>query len=340
MAFGSNLRVGWYEGYGGNPDYFYTQQLLFNGLNKHFELHPSYTKVACFYGSGANSFVAGPGAFSVFRATEATVPYDIAICLAAGSSWLSGTFDGITDGLGVQISYHSSSQSWSGGTANNGTDYFITNSVEPWKSASLVLPYTNAAGGTYATSRTGVQTLTGAGGYTNTRSMLFASDDEGTFVAVIDGAANDHVREMTYFGCYQTNSGSGITVPLCIADLPSVAASVAILNGPNGPGVTAGVLTTQPIAAGGGSGRDQFYSEESRYQFPDHPVLVLMNDGGTNKYVCGTIPMITAVPYSAAQMHLYNSGSRMALSMGSGGGANLYCYSVPWASGTTPRITR
>ena len=336
MTFGSNLKVGWYEGHGSNPDFFFTQQLLFHGLNTHFELHTSYTKVASFYGSGATTYGLGAGAFSVFRATQATVPYDIVICLARNGTWPSGTFSGLNDGIGVQISYHSSSQSWSGTTMVNGSDYFVTTSNEPWKSASLVFPHSNADGQIYSGSRTGVQVLTGVGAYSYTHGMLFASDDEGTFIGVIDGANNSTLREITYFGCYKTNSGSGVTVPLCVVDVPSTISSVGILNGPNGPGVCAGSTNTLPIQVG--AGRDQNYNEESRYEFPEYPNLVLLTDG-TNNYVCGTIPMINAVPFSTAHMHFYNSGSRMAINTGTGGGSNQYSYSIPWASGTTTKVT-
>lgn len=344
MGFGDNLRAGWYEGVGSNPDPFNTHQLLYYGICKHFLEHPSYQYIASFYGSASNAGGAGinapgrvwppgQGAFTVFRATEAQVPYDIALCLNYYDTWPSGTFNGAS-GVSVQIAYHSSSAAWNASQTHNGTDFFVTNSASPWKSASLVFPYTNRDGGGGFPGRTNVRAMVGTLGANFTRGVFFVSDDEGTYVGTMQGGDRSHMLLFTYFGTYQANSGSGITVPLCLLNIEEGGGSISILNGPNGPGVMIGKMTSLALAYGV---RDQNYNEETREKFNEHPVI-LYSDDGPFQYNCGTIPTFRSVPTSTSRNHLYNNETRKIGTVGTFAGANLYAYSFPWVANTYPKV--
>lgn len=344
MAFGNNLRAAWYEGLGGNPDPFNTHQLIYYGACKHFLEHPSYQYIASFYGSASNAGGAGinapgriwppgQGAFAVFRATQAKVPYDIALCLNYDNNWPSGTFNG-ANGLSVQISFHSSSASWNASQVHNGADFFITNSFLPWKSASLVFPYTNRDGGGGLPGRTNVRAMVDTVGSEYTKSCFILSDDEGTYVGTMQGGDRSHLKLFTYFGTYEPNSGSGITVPLCLLELETGGGSISILNGPNGPGVMIGKIATLAKTIGVG---DQNYNEETREQFNEHPVI-LYTDDGSYQYNCGTLPALRSVPTSTTRNYTYNKDSRRIVAVGSFVGNDFYTYSIPWVSGTYPKV--
>lgn len=351
MTFGNNLKSVWAEVYGTNPDPLQSGQYIFSKIISHFDLHTSYQRIASFYGKKENGngfgfnavtpYRVGDGAFAVYRTLNAQTTYDIAICFNHANVWPSGafTFDGggITSAIGIQISCHSSSQAWSGTTANNGTDSFVTNSVQPWKSGSLVFPRTNAADGAYAATRADATTVYDFVGFSYNSQIIISTDDEGTFIGKSDGENQNKIKTPIYFGGYNKLSGSGYNAPLTILNLNDPnAVSISIVSQSGGPGVKTGLL--DGFYTTFGSERDDKYNEEDREKFEEHPLLVLMNDT-TYQYFCGNIPMIKSIPESTARFNFYNNRSRLVFYKGSYGGANDGAYSVMWESSSYKEIS-
>lgn len=350
MTFENNIKSTWAEVFGSNPDPLQSGQYVFSKIIKHFDSHYSYQRIASFYGKRENSnglgfeavipYRVGDGAFAVYRTLNAQITYDIVFCLNYLNVWPSGAFTingGITSAIGVQIAFHSSSQAWNGSATNNGTDNFLTNSVQPWKSGSLVFPRSNASDGAFAATRADTIMIYDHTGFAYNSQIIISTDDEGTFIGKIDGENQNKIKIPIYFGGYNKLSGSGYNVPLTILNLndPS-GVSISIVSQSGGPGVKTGLL--DGFYTTFGFERDDKYNEEDREKFEEHPLLVLMNED-PNRYFCGNVPMIKSVPESSSRFNFYNNRTRLVFFKGTYGGSNDGAYSIMWESSSYKRIS-
>lgn len=350
MTFENNIKSTWVEVYGTNPDPLQSGQYVFSKIISHFDLHTSYQRIASFYGKKENGnglgfnavtpYRVGDGAFAVYRTLNAQITYDIAICFNHNNVWPSGAFTiggGISSAIGIQICCHSSSQAWSGTTANNGADSFVTNSVQPWKTGSLVFPRSNAPGGAFELTRADATTVYDFVGFSYNSGIIISTDDEGTFIGKYDGENQNKIKNPVYFGGYNKISGSRYTAPLTIFNLNDpTAVSIAIISHSSGPSVRNGLL--DGFYTTFGTERDDKYNEEDREKFEEHPLLVLMNES-PYQYFCGNIPMIKSVPESAARFNFYNNRSRLVFFKGTTAGANDGAYSVMWESSSYKEVS-
>lgn len=174
-------------------------QYWFHYMKSFFDAHPSYTRIASYYGIGGTGFdsptgsnPSGENRWCVWRNSQAQEPFDIII---------AATFDNITyppasnpsgslyysdlsnsyNGYAFGIAWHSSSVAWNGTTNNDGKDRFIT---YPWKSGSVIFPSYNSPNANGRSYRNVLQTFT-AGNFGGEGGKVYLIADNDSFSSFI-----------------------------------------------------------------------------------------------------------------------------------------------------------
>ena len=195
----------------------------------YYETHPGFQRIAWNSGSVGGGLDPAYGtspvkenSWFIYRAVSSSVIYDVAIKVATGAydtgqnAWRTNT----DTGLGIGISWHSSSAAWQGTTANNGSDAF-TDPGKPWKSGSITGQRINGISGSLVVSKSGlVQLLVAA--VNDVINVAVTGDNDYT---IIHAAPDRHAftggspaGRTLYFGTY-TAFSSSYDLPLCVAEL-------------------------------------------------------------------------------------------------------------------------
>jgi hypothetical protein len=195
----------------------------------YYETHPGFQRIAWNSGSVGGGldpqYGASPvkeNAWFVYRAVSSSTVYDVAIKVATGAydtgqnAWKTDT----DTGLAIGISWHSSSASWQGTTANNGSDAF-SDAGKPWKSGSITGQRINGTSGTHVTTKNGLVRLLGPSIGTSV-NVAVTGDNDYTIIHAApnrDGfLSSTDLRRTLYYGTY-TAFSSSYSIPLCVAEL-------------------------------------------------------------------------------------------------------------------------
>lgn len=231
---------------------------MFTHIFTFFEDHPSFTRIASYYGENGTGFgfsnasdESGENAWVIWRNTGGAQPYDMAWRWSFNSfstSGVSGSWSvGSSNwGVAVAVAFHSSSASFAGTTNNNGQDSF--NNSNPWKSGSLVFPTQNMAGGSEQTEQRYAALVDNSPG-SGTGEISIVGDDDG-WVIVWDQESDNDIDSHAVFERY-VPFVSGTSHPYFMscddasdAMLQNTAiGSYSDTNGPNG-GVSVGLENT------------------------------------------------------------------------------------------------